>query len=116
MIERQPVSVVIGATGSGKSSQIPQMIYRSWRERGVTPLILCTQPRRIAAISLAKRVADEMGESLGRTVGYMIGADRVVGRNTAVRFVTTGWAFEKLIHWCLMKCMSEPLTQISFTC
>lgn len=39
-----------------------------------------------------------MGEALGRTVGYMIGADRVVGRNTSIRFVTTGWAFEKLIH------------------
>ena len=62
------------------------------------PLILCTQPRRIAAISLAKRVADEMGEPIGRSVGYMIGADRVVGRDTEIRFVTTGWAFEKLIH------------------
>lgn len=39
-----------------------------------------------------------MGEQLGATVGFMIGADRVVGRDTAIRFVTTGWAFEKLIH------------------
>ncbi len=75
------------------------MLLADCRARGVAkPLILCTQPRRIAAISLAKRVADELKEPLGRTVGFMIGADRVVGRDTCIRFVTTGWAFEKLIH------------------
>jgi HrpA-like RNA helicase len=61
-------------------------------------LIICTQPRRIAAISLAKRVAEELNEPIGRSVGFMIGADRVVGQHTRVRFVTTGWAMEKLLH------------------
>ncbi len=75
------------------------MLLADCRARGVAkPLIVCTQPRRIAAISLAKRVADELKEPMGRTVGFMIGADRVVGRDTCIRFVTTGWAFEKLVH------------------
>ena len=72
---------------------------RDCESRAIPPLIICTQPRRIAAISLAKRVAEELKEpQLGKTVGYMIGSDRIVGRNTKIRFVTTGWAFEKLVH------------------
>ena len=59
--------------------------------------ILVTQPRRVAAVSLAKRVASERHENLGMTVGYCIGQEKVVSDNTCLFFVTTGWLLQKLV-------------------
>jgi len=62
------------------------------------PLILCTQPRRIAAISLAKRVASELGEEVGCTVGFKIGHESMADKRTKLLFVTRsvqmGWKGE----------------------
>ena len=73
-IARSQVLVVSGETGCGKTTQLPQFVLE--REllagNGARTSIICTQPRRISAISVAARVAHERGESVGHTVGYQI--------------------------------------------
>ena len=63
-----------------------------------TPYLVVTQPRRLAAISLAQRVAALLGEPLGRTVGYAIANDSVGGPHTRIVFVTTGYLLQSLLH------------------
>ncbi|MBN1222099.1 MAG: ATP-dependent RNA helicase HrpA, partial [Candidatus Aminicenantes bacterium] len=69
-IRLNPVVIISGETGCGKSTQIPKMCLRAGR--GVSGMIACTQPRRIAAITIAHRIASELIENLGRSVGYKI--------------------------------------------
>ena len=73
-IESNSVTICMAATGSGKTTQIPQMILDETIKRGegATCNIICTQPRRLAAISVADRVAKERGEKLGDSVGYQV--------------------------------------------
>ncbi|MBA4423123.1 MAG: hypothetical protein C0390_08480, partial [Syntrophus sp. (in: bacteria)] len=63
-VRRYPVVVITGETGSGKTTQIPKMCLEAGR--GLGGLIGCTQPRRIAATTVARRIAEEMGEEIGR--------------------------------------------------
>jgi len=81
--------IVQAPTGSGKSTQIPQMLLRHGLlgERGE---IVVLQPRRLAARLLAKRVAEEVGSPLGETVGYQIRLESRVSAQTRIRFVTEG--------------------------
>ncbi|MBS0662861.1 MAG: ATP-dependent helicase HrpB [Verrucomicrobia bacterium] len=81
--------IVQAPTGSGKSTQIPQMLLRHGLlgERGE---IVVLQPRRLAARLLAKRVAEEVGSPLGETVGYQIRLESRVSDRTRIRFVTEG--------------------------
>src|SRR5262249_18281887 len=69
-VQNYQILIIVGETGSGKTTQIPQYLH----EAGYTKQgrIGCTQPRRVAAMSVAKRVADEMGVKLGSEVGYSI--------------------------------------------
>jgi len=69
-IRHHPVVIISGETGCGKSTQIPKMCLEAGR--GIAGKIGCTQPRRIAAITIAHRIAEELGETLGRSVGYKI--------------------------------------------
>jgi ATP-dependent helicase HrpA len=69
-IQENQVVILSGETGCGKSTQIPKMCLRAGR--GVAGMIACTQPRRIAAITIAHRIAFELGENLGLSVGYKI--------------------------------------------
>ncbi len=69
-IQDNPVVIISGETGCGKSTQIPKMCLKAGR--GVGGMIACTQPRRIAAITIAHRIASELNENLGRSVGYKI--------------------------------------------
>lgn len=71
-VEKNDVTVVMAATGSGKTTQLPQIILDHWIDtgKGSACNIVCTQPRRIAAISVATRIAAERGQSIGKTVGY----------------------------------------------
>jgi HrpA-like RNA helicase len=85
------VVMIQGGTGSGKSSQIPQILLD---ELGGP--VLCTQPRRLAAASIAQRVAQERGCRLGSEVGYHIGAKRVAGDCTRLLFATCGITLEML--------------------
>lgn len=66
-IEKLPTIIIIGETGSGKTTQIPQFLHDAGYTK--TGMIAITQPRRVAAITLSKRVAQEAGVQLGELVG-----------------------------------------------
>ena len=88
-LEKYSVVVIVGETGSGKSTQIPQYLFENgWCDDGFT--VVCTQPRRIAAQTLASRVAQEVGTSLGNQVGYTIRFDDRTSPDTAIKYVTDG--------------------------
>lgn len=81
--------VLVGETGSGKTTQIAQFIADAgYAKNGGT--IACTQPRRVAAMSVARRVADEMDVQLGEEVGYSIRFEECSGPKTFVKFLTDG--------------------------
>jgi ATP-dependent helicase HrpA len=87
-IEANQVVIVAGETGSGKSTQLPKICLKLGR--GVRGLIGHTQPRRIAARSLAERIAEETGTELGRLVGYTTRFGDHTGPDTMVRLMTDG--------------------------
>jgi len=84
------VVIVSAETGAGKSTQVPQFIL----DNNVTKKIIVTQPRRIAAISLADRVAKERGQSVGDEVGYCVRLDKRPGQR--LEFVTVGVLLQRL--------------------
>jgi ATP-dependent helicase HrpA len=88
MIEEHPVVIVAGATGSGKTTQLPKIALAMGR--GVEKRIGVTQPRRIAATSVAARVASEIGTPLGTEVGYQVRFDDRTSPGTSVKFMTDG--------------------------
>uniref|UniRef100_A0A061S817 RNA helicase n=1 Tax=Tetraselmis sp. GSL018 TaxID=582737 RepID=A0A061S817_9CHLO len=92
------VVVVSGETGCGKTTQLPQFILEEEiaAGRGAACGIICTQPRRISAISVAQRVADERGEELGRMVGYQIRLESRRSDDTRLLFCTSGVVLRRL--------------------
>ncbi|KAL6864435.1 P-loop containing nucleoside triphosphate hydrolase protein [Trichoderma novae-zelandiae] len=87
VIETYPVTIVIGQTGSGKSTQIPQFLEKAgWCSDG--KIIGVTQPRRVAATTVALRVADEVGCEIGKEVGYSIRFEDVTSSSTRIKFLT----------------------------
>lgn len=98
------VLVVIGETGSGKTTQMTQYLAEvGFASRGK---IGCTQPRRVAAMSVAKRVAEEFGCRLGEEVGYAIRFEDCTSSDTIIKYMTDGM----LLRECLL---DEMLTQYS---
>ena len=87
-IRDHQVVIVAGETGSGKSTQLPKLCLALGR--GVTGLIGHTQPRRVAARTIAERVAEELGTELGATVGYSVRFTDRIGEDTMVRVMTDG--------------------------
>jgi len=87
-LRRHRVVIVSGETGCGKSTQIPKMCLEAGR--GVRGRIAVTQPRRIAAITIAHRIAEEMGEPLGRSVGYKIRFEDRASRESVIKVLTDG--------------------------
>lgn len=87
-INDHPVVIVAGETGSGKTTQLPKICLAMGR--GLEAHIGVTQPRRIAATSVAARVAKEIGVELGREVGYQIRFSNKSGPGTYVKFMTDG--------------------------
>ena len=83
-----PVVIISGETGSGKSTQIPKMCIDAGR--GVDGMIGCTQPRRIAAISVARRIADELEEDIGQSVGYQIRFQDRTPKSAYIKVMTDG--------------------------
>jgi HrpA-like RNA helicase len=97
-IETNQVTIIQGPTGCGKTTQVPQMIMDYCAERGESFNIICTQPRRIAAKSIAQRVCNENNWLLGEICDYQIGLDReYVASNTRLLFCTVGVLVQKLI-------------------
>ncbi|KAJ3671464.1 hypothetical protein LUZ60_007543 [Juncus effusus] len=87
-VEANSVSVVIGETGSGKSTQLSQILRRhGYTKNGV---IAVTQPRRVAAVSVSRRVAQELGVVLGEEVGYAIRFEDRTSEKTRIKYLTDG--------------------------
>ncbi|KAK4835384.1 hypothetical protein QYF36_009045 [Acer negundo] len=103
LLKENNVLVVCGETGSGKTTQVPQFILDDMIESGCGGYcnIICTQPRRIAAISVAERVADERCEpspgSDGSSVGYQVRLDSAMNKRTKLLFCTTGILLRKIV-------------------
>lgn len=92
------VIILIGETGSGKSTQLVQYIYECGLAENGT--IVCTQPRKVAAVSLAKHVSTEMGVALGQSLGYKTGLRGMSSHKTKVFYMTD--------HTLLNECIADP--------
>ncbi|CDK28199.1 unnamed protein product [Kuraishia capsulata CBS 1993] len=88
VIGENQVTIVIGETGSGKTTQLTQFLYESGYQ--TTGMIGCTQPRRVAAMSVAKRVSEEMGVRLGDAVGFTIRFEDKTSSKTKIKYMTDG--------------------------
>ncbi|PMD39800.1 P-loop containing nucleoside triphosphate hydrolase protein [Hyaloscypha variabilis F] len=88
VIRDNQVVICVGETGSGKTTQLTQFLYEDGY--GKLGLIGCTQPRRVAAMSVAKRVSEEMECRLGSTVGYAIRFEDCTSKETVIKYMTEG--------------------------
>uniref|UniRef100_A0A914EJD5 RNA helicase n=1 Tax=Acrobeloides nanus TaxID=290746 RepID=A0A914EJD5_9BILA len=98
VIRDNNVVVIVGETGSGKTTQLTQYLLEEGYGRN--GMIGCTQPRRVAAMSVAKRVADEMGVELGQECGYAIRFEDCTSDKTAIKYMTDGIL--------LRECLGDP--------
>jgi HrpA-like RNA helicase len=98
-LEKAKVLIVSGDTGCGKTTQVPKYILENGMHNNKEIHIICTQPRRLAAINIAKRVAQELGERVGQTVGYHVGMQRrKTPYVTRITFMTTGIFLMRLVN------------------
>ena len=98
-IDNHTYSVIVGATGSGKTTQVPQIVLDDaiGKRRGASCNVICTQPRRIAATSVARRVAEERREALQNTVGYHVRFDpKRPALGGSINYCTTGILLQQL--------------------
>ena len=100
MIRKNQTIVLVGETGSGKTTQIPSMMLEANISRGKR-IVACTQPRRVAAMSVSKRVSEEMDVELGEEVGYTIRFEDMTGTKTILKYMTDGML--------LREAMADPM-------
>ncbi|KAI0065225.1 P-loop containing nucleoside triphosphate hydrolase protein [Artomyces pyxidatus] len=99
MFSKHQIIVMVGETGSGKTTQIPQFVAYSDLPHTKGKLVACTQPRRVAAMSVAKRVADEMDVPLGKQVGYSIRfEDMTEPGTTFLKYMTDGMLLREAMN------------------
>eukprot|EP00039_Didymoeca_costata_P030367 m.29206 g.29206 ORF g.29206 m.29206 type:complete len:1054 (-) comp8076_c0_seq1:74-3235(-) len=95
-VKEHQIIIIVGETGSGKTTQLPQYLW----EDGYTKnkkLIGCTQPRRVAAMSVAARVAEESGSKLGNEVGYSIRFEDCTSERTVLKYMTDGMLLREFL-------------------
>lgn len=95
-IAEYQVLIVVGETGSGKTTQLPQYLHEAGYTKGGLK-IGCTQPRRVAAMSVAARVAEEMGVKLGNEVGYSIRFEDNTSDKTVLKYMTDGMLLREFL-------------------
>ncbi|WP_051284282.1 ATP-dependent RNA helicase HrpA [Desulforegula conservatrix] len=87
-IKNNQVIIISGETGSGKTTQIPKLCLSAGR--GIDGKIACTQPRRIAAVSVAERISEELGEECGKSCGYKVRFRDETSRDGYIKVMTDG--------------------------
>uniref|UniRef100_A0A673GW50 ATP-dependent RNA helicase TDRD9 n=1 Tax=Sinocyclocheilus rhinocerous TaxID=307959 RepID=A0A673GW50_9TELE len=97
LIENNSVIIIRGATGSGKTTQLPQFILDHYAEKKTPCNLVVTQPRKIGATSIARWVARERKCTLGSLVGYQVGLEKMATEHTKLIYVTTGVLLQKLV-------------------
>ena len=102
MIQKNQTIVLVGETGSGKTTQIPAFVLDASIARQ-RRMVACTQPRRVAAMSVSKRVSEEMDVELGDEVGYTIRFEDVTGPKTVLKYMTDGML--------LREAMADPMLE-----
>ncbi|XP_069494292.1 ATP-dependent RNA helicase TDRD9 [Ambystoma mexicanum] len=97
LIEYRSVLIVRGATGSGKSTQLPQFVLDHCIKRSSYCNIVVTQPRKIGATSIARWISNERKWVLGGLVGYQVGLDKMATKDTKLIYMTTGVLLQKIV-------------------
>lgn len=98
MYHKSQILVFVGETGSGKTTQIPQFVLFDELPHLHGKTVACTQPRRVAAMSVARRVADEMDVNLGDEVGYSIRFEDVTSQKTILKYMTDGMLLREAMN------------------
>ena len=96
-IKEHQILIIEGETGSGKTTQIPQYLYEAGYTENGEKKIGCTQPRRVAAMSVSARVAEEMGVKLGNEVGYSIRFEDCTSERTVLKYMTDGMLLREFL-------------------
>ncbi|KAI4308138.1 hypothetical protein L6164_031242 [Bauhinia variegata] len=96
-VESHQVILISGETGCGKTTQVPQFILDHMWGKGSVCKVVCTQPRRISAISVAERISSERGENIGDNIGYKIRLESKGGKNSSIVLCTTGILLRMLV-------------------
>jgi pre-mRNA-splicing factor ATP-dependent RNA helicase DHX15/PRP43 len=97
MVKKNQTLVFVGETGSGKTTQIPAFMLETGLVRNKR-MVACTQPRRVAAMSVSKRVTEELDVEMGEEVGYTIRFEDVTGPKTVLKYMTDGMLLREAMH------------------
>ncbi|XP_074147161.1 ATP-dependent RNA helicase TDRD9 [Sminthopsis crassicaudata] len=97
LIESNSVVIIHGATGSGKSTQLPQYVLDYYIRRSTYCNIVVTQPRKIGASSIARWISKERSWTLGGLVGYQVGLEKIATKDTKLIYMTTGVLLQKIV-------------------
>ncbi|KAF2135944.1 uncharacterized protein K452DRAFT_303153 [Aplosporella prunicola CBS 121167] len=98
LFQQTQILVFVGETGSGKTTQIPQFVLFDDLPQSAGKMVACTQPRRVAAMSVAARVADEMDVNLGAEVGYSIRFEDKTSPQTILKYMTDGMLLREAMN------------------
>ncbi|PYH44521.1 DEAH-box ATP-dependent RNA helicase PRP43 [Aspergillus saccharolyticus JOP 1030-1] len=98
LYQKSQILVFVGETGSGKTTQIPQFVLFDDMPQTQRKMVACTQPRRVAAMSVAQRVAAELDVKLGEEVGYSIRFEDMTSSKTVLKYMTDGMLLREAMH------------------